>query len=181
MLPYQVTQCFATTVLFTGRFGLLAMCSSGAPMNLSNELVKSTYSADDVEAGKDCCRSIVESIVAVSISLQSWEYVMLSLAKSSVVKSCKAGTDPESLFDITAHSVAPNRGKGTWQLNCVRFHPDRLMFLEELGILKELLNSVLDLNAEANSDTLAIDSVQMVQTVLEDINKLVNALEKPRD
>ena len=118
MLPCQVTQCFATTVLFTGRFSLLAMCSSGAPTILSNELVKSTYSADDVEAGKDCCRSIVESIVAVSISLQSWEYVMLSLAKSSVVKSCKAGTDPESLFDITAHSVAPNRGKGTWQLNC---------------------------------------------------------------
>ena len=57
------------------------------------------------------------------------------------------------------------------------------MLLEELGILKELLNlnSVLDLNAEANSDTLAIVSVQMVQTVLEDINKLVNALEKPRD
>ena len=55
------------------------------------------------------------------------------------------------------------------------------MFLEKLGILKELLNSVLDLNAEANSDTLAIDSVQMVQTVLEDINKMVNALEKPRD
>ena len=55
------------------------------------------------------------------------------------------------------------------------------MFLEELGILKELLNSVVDLNAEAHSDALAIDSVQMVQTVLEDINKLVNALEKPRD
>ena len=153
VLPYQVTQCFATTVLFTGRFGLLAMCSSGAPMVLSKELVKSTYSADDVEAGKECCRSFVESIVADSISLQSWEYVMLSLAKSSVVKSCKAGADPESLFDITAHSVAPNRGKGTWQLNCVSFHPHRLMLLAEPGILKELLNSVLDLNAEANSDT----------------------------
>ena len=123
-------------------------------MSLSKELVKPKYSSDDVEAGKECCGPIVESIDAASISLQAWEHVRLSLANSRV-KSFKAGTDPETSFDITANSVAPFTGKGTWHLDCFSFHPRRLILLAELGIMKALLTSVLDSNAEANNATLA--------------------------
>ena len=111
-------------------------------MSLVHDFLKPHFSADDLECAKECCRFVLETLDPESISVQSWEDVCLSLWMASLVKGYEADLD-KLIPDIAG--VAPQSGKGSWSIQSMKLHPNKLIFFDELHFLEKLLLALPDM------------------------------------
>lgn len=87
------------------------------------------WTDDEIEAGKDTCRSIIEMVRKDDIDHRAWTDFRLALAKASLAR--ESGGDPND-FDLDIESVSPGRNDGGWSIPLVKRHPRAHILFKEL-------------------------------------------------
>lgn len=129
-----------------------------------------TWTDDQIEAGKETCRSILEEVRKDDIDHQAWKSLCVDLARASLAR--QAAGDPEDFSDLDINAVAPRHDGGGWPVSLMKRHPRAHILFKELIDLGTLLTAL--------PPTLRIRAcgglMQNDKSVLSDIMVLLDAM-----
>ena len=97
--------------------------------------------AQALEAAKEACRFVLESVLPTCMFQSSWEDVCLSIARASLISQFGGGEDgDESRFaDVSVRSIAPLMGFGVFSFEQLARHPRKVTIQVEMKLLKKVL------------------------------------------
>lgn len=126
--------------------------------SLADKLLTVTLTADQLESGKECCRSILEEVkYQEDLDWVAWQAVCHSLALASL--SLDNEKKPEDFADVSIDTIAPRFRYGKWSIDNLANHPRSNLLCEELMLLRWCLAKLQNTDGFATSVIWDVDAL----------------------